>query len=94
MRTSVHHRFGVFGHFTVEQLGRMIVLEMNGIEVAGSQTPSASHTMLLVYAHLAGFGIPYQPLVGTLLEARLASPAELHIDFGLSADVHLGLSGP
>ena len=93
MRTAVDHRLGIFRHLVVEELRSMVVGRVEGIEITCGNASSATQAIVGIDLHLHGFLVVYQPVVGTLEHATLASAALRLADLDFSADVLVALAG-
>ena len=93
VRPSVHNRFCIFSHTTVEYFIGIAVIKFNGIEIACAQTASASHAVILVNGHLLFVLIEDKTAVGAFLLASAASPASLFRNIWLAVAVLFRLAG-
>ena len=86
-RAPVYHRLGVFGHAAVKLLHCGIVGERNGIEVAGSNAPPATHAVVCHDVHLACRLVEAEAVVGAFGLAAAASAALLRVYLWLAVAV-------
>lgn len=92
IRPAVHYGFRIFGHAAVKFLDRSILREIDSIEVAGSDTATASYTVLLDYRHLPAPCIEMKTVIRTFLHTLSAASAFLLIYDRLAVAVLLFLS--
>ena len=84
---------GVLGHLGVEDGERLVLGEVDRIEVAGAKAAAATYAVAFVHLHLAFYAVEHQAAVGAFLLAAAASPALVFVDGGLSGRMLVLLAG-
>lgn len=91
--SAVNNSLGVLGN-TAAQLGRGIVVsELDGVKVAGTDAAAAANAIVLIDVHLFGLRVKFKTIVGTHLLAELAAAAHALGDNGLAVVVLIHLAG-
>ncbi len=92
MRTVLHYGLGVFGHLHADILAGMEIRSLDRVEITGTQTTAAAHTLLLIDICLAVLLIS-DGVLTAVLGADLASFADALIHRQLARAVLLHLAG-
>ena len=83
----------VFGHLCIQDGYRLILVEVDSIEVASSKATPASYAVGTVHMHFPGCRIIYQATVCAFPLTATASAASGLIDDGLACGMLVLLAG-